>query len=100
MSAEDILSRVFNPAIILTMVAAGIAYGGFLWALDIRPMLRLYAAAVFPGVIFIATILAVRGLQGTLSLLYLLLIVNYLIFANVGVITVAGWRRWHRRRVR
>lgn len=100
MNPEDIVARLFNPTVIVTMVAAGIAYGWLLWTLDIRPTVRLYAAAVFPGAIFLSTVWAIRGLQGTLSIVYLLLLVDFLIYAHVGVASVLAGRRWRRRRAR
>ena len=61
---DDILGRTLNPGVILTMILTGIAYGHFLWALELRPVARLYAAAVIPGAIFVLTILTIRSLQG------------------------------------
>jgi len=100
MNPDDAVARLLNPAVILTIVAAGMAYGGFLWVLHIRPTVRLYAAAVFPGAIFLGTVWAIRGLQGTLSLVYVLLLIDFLIYANTGFVTVVGWRAWRRRRAR
>jgi hypothetical protein len=94
---DDVIARLLNPTVLLTMVASGIAYGFFLWSLDLRPTFRLFAAAVFPGAIFVLTIWAIRGFQGTLSLLYLLLVFDWFIFSITGVLTVLIGRRWCRR---
>lgn len=92
----DVLGRLLNPGVLATMVAAGAAYGVFLWALDLRPNGRLWAAAVVPGVIFLLVIFSIRGFQGTTSIVYLALTLDWLIFANVGVLAVLGWRRWRK----
>ena len=97
MNPDDVIARLLNATVLLTMVASGIAYGFFLWSLDLRPTFRLFAAAVFPGAIFLAVIWAIRGFQGTLSLLYLLLVFDWFIFSITGVLTVLIGRRWCRR---
>ena len=96
MSAEDVMARLLNPGVVLTMIGAGIAYGMFLWALHIRPNLNLWLTAVVPGATFLAVIWSIRGLQGTFSLTYFALMVDWLIFAGSGVLTVLVWR-WRRR---
>jgi hypothetical protein len=98
MSPEDIIWRLLNPLVLGTMVGAGIAYGyWFLWELDLKPTFRLWAGATFGGMIFVLTIWAIRGFQGTLSAVYLALAVDWLLFSNAGVLTVLARRRWRRR---
>jgi fatty acid desaturase len=97
MNPDDVIARLLNGPVLLTMIVSGIAYGLFLWSLDLRPAFRLFAAAVFPGAIFLAVIWAIRGFQGTLSLIYVLLIVDWLIFSNVSFLFVMIRRRWHGR---
>lgn len=94
---DDIVGRTLNPGVILTMVVAGIAYGHFLWALELRPLARLYAASVGPGAIYLLTILVIRSLQGVTSLVYVTLIIDWLIFAHAGFFAVLGARRWRAR---
>ncbi len=94
---DDILSRTLNPGVVLTMLATGIAYGHFLWALNVQPATRLYAISVIPGAIFVLTILAIRSLQGVTSLVYATLFIDWLIFAHAGFFAVLVARRWRAR---
>lgn len=99
MDPADVINRVLSPTVLFTVLATGVAYGALLWSLDLRPLARLVTGAMLPGGMFLAIIWAIRGLQGTLSILYLLLIVDWLVFSAVGVVTVLAARRWkHRRR--
>jgi hypothetical protein len=92
--------RLLNPAVIVTLVAAGISYGWVLWELDLRLAFRLWAAATFPGILFLIVIGVIRLAQGSTSVLYPVLAVDWLIFAQAGVLTVLLRRRWHGRRNR
>lgn len=97
MSMDDVLGRLLNPAVILTVMAAGLAYSRLLWTLNLRPTATLVIVGVGPGAIYLLTIWTIRGLQGTLSAVYVVLFVNWLIFAGVGVVAVLAARRWPRR---
>jgi hypothetical protein len=97
-SPAEVVARLLNPVVLVTVALAGIAYGWWLWSLHIRPNATLYGIAVFPGVIFLVTIWAIRGLQGTFSPTYIAIMVNWLIFSNSGVLTVLAGRRWRQRR--
>jgi uncharacterized YccA/Bax inhibitor family protein len=90
---DDIISRTLNPGVILTMIVTGIAYGHFLWALNVQPASRLYAIAIVPGAIFVLTILVIRSIQGTPSLIYATLFIDWLIFAHSGFFAVLVERR-------
>jgi hypothetical protein len=99
MSVDDVLGRLLNPVVLATMVIAGVAYGWWiLWALQLRPNARLLAAAVSPGVVFLAVVWSVRSFQGVVATTYIALIVDWLIFSSVGVLTVIARRRWQRRK--
>lgn len=99
MPMPDVADRVLNPAIILTMMLSGVAYGWwFLWAINIRDGVRLWAAAVMPGVVFFLIITAVRYAQGTAASLYLLVLVDWLAFSNVACLTAFARRRLNRRK--
>mgnify|MGYP000034903459 CR=1 FL=1 len=95
---DNVSERLLNPTVILTMLLTGVAYGWFLWALHIRPRINLWATAVFPGVMFLATIWAIRAAQGVAALTYVALMVDWLIFSVTGVLTVLAARRWKGRR--
>ncbi len=90
---DDVLGRLLNPGVILTLVASGVAFGHFLWALNVQPTARLYAIAVIPGAIFVLTILVIRSLQGVTSLVYATLFLDWLIFAHAGFFAVLVARR-------
>lgn len=94
---DNIGERLLNPTVLLTMVLAGIAYAWLLWALHIRPRINLWATAVVPGVVFLATIWAIRAAQGVAALTYIALLVDWLIFSVTGVLTVLVARRWKAR---
>jgi hypothetical protein len=95
---DDVVGRLLNPGVILTLVASGLAYGHFLWALNVQPTARLYAIAVVPGAVFTLTILLIRSLQGVTSVLYALLILDWMIFAHAGFFAVMAERRRRARR--
>lgn len=95
MMADDVLARLANPAVLLTMVAAGLAYSRLLWALNLRPTATLAVAGIAPGATFLVTVWTIRALQGTPSTVYVVMLVDWLIFATVGVATVLVARRRH-----
>jgi len=95
---ENVAERLLNPTVIVTMIAAGIAYGGFLWSLNVRPHVRLWAAAVVPGFLFLAVIWSIRAAQGVAAATYIAMIVDWLIFAHSGYISVLVARRVRRRK--
>lgn len=97
MSVDDVLARLLNPGVLLTVMAAGLAYSRLLWTLNLRPTATLLIVGVAPGAIYILTIWTIRGLQGTLSAVYIVLFVNWLLFAGTGVAAVLGARRRQRR---
>ena len=94
---DDILGRTLNPGVILTMILTGIAYGHFLWALELRPVARLYAAAVIPGAIFVLTILDHPLAPGNHVARLRALFIDWLIFAHSGFAAVLVARRWRAR---
>jgi len=90
----DLVERLLNPTMLSGMVIAGIFYGTlFLWALDIRDMVRLYGVAVAPGLVFLALVLGIRAGQGINTTAYQLLMINWLLFANVAFVAVLIRRR-------
>lgn len=97
MTLDDIFGRLLNPAVILTVAAAGLAYARLLWELKLFPNATLVIVGIAPGAIYLLTIWTIRGLQGTLSAVYVVLFINWLIFAGTGVaaVLIARWR--HRR---
>lgn len=92
------MGRVLNPTVAATVIAAGVAYAGFLWSLRIYPHVRLWATAVLPGALFLAVIWAIRAVQGVASALYIALLVEWLIFSVTAVLVVLVTRRWRRLR--
>lgn len=94
MTLDSIIERLLNPTVIATVIAAGIAYGMFLWSLNIRQSATLWATATFPGTIFILVIWTIRGYQGTLSAVYLAELALWWIFSNSGFLTVMARRKW------
>jgi len=94
MTPESVFERLLNPVVIGTMVAAGVAFGFFLWSLRIHPTALLWAAATFPGTIFFMVIWTIRGYQGTLSLVYIAELILWWVFSNTGVLTVLVRRKW------
>lgn len=98
MSSADLVDRLLNAGVVLSMIGAGIAYGWFLWALHIRPNLNLWLAAVVPGVTFLAVIWSIRTMQGVLASTYVALLADWLIFSNVAFVAVVAVRRWKARR--
>jgi hypothetical protein len=93
MEPWDVFGRLLNPGVVVTVALSGLAYGVWLWSLNLRPTITLYFTAVWPGVLFLLTIWAIRGLQGTLSVTYLAIFINWLIFSHCGVASVLVKRR-------
>jgi len=93
-SVDNIVERLLNPGVIVSMVLSGVAYGWFLWSLNIRPNLNLWVTAVAPGAIFLFVIWSIRAMQGVASATYIALLTDWLIFSVTGVVTVCVARRW------
>lgn len=96
MILDDVLDRLLNLGVIATVALSGLAYSRLLWVFNLRPTATLVVAGIAPGAIFLATVWAIRALQGTPSTVYIVLIVNWLIFSTVGVAAVLIARRRHR----
>jgi hypothetical protein len=94
----DVMDRLLNPGVVLSMIGAGIAYGWFLWALHIRPNLNLWLTAIAPGVIFLAMVWSIRAMQGVVASTYIALLADWLIFSNAAFVAVLVARRWKARR--
>jgi hypothetical protein len=92
------IERMLNPGVILALVLSGIALGWFLWAVHLRPNLTLWATTVLPGAMFIVIVGVVRiVVQGSTSVLYVVMLADWMIFASTGVLTVLVARRVKRR---
>lgn len=96
MTPDDIAGRLINPGVMLTMVLAGLAYSRLLWSLNLRPTGVLVVTAVAPGAIYLLTIWAIRAVQGTASLVWPTLLLDWLVFSMTAVIAVLVARRRHR----
>jgi hypothetical protein len=92
----DVLDRLLNPAVLFTMIAAGLAYSRLLWVLNLRPTATLVIVAVAPGAIYLTTVWAIRALQGVVSTVYIVLLIDWFIFANTGALAVLLARRRQR----
>lgn len=92
---DDPLGRLINPLIVVTLIAAGLAYARLLWALNLRPAVTLVVVGIVPGSVYLLTIWAIRAVQGTPSLVYIGLLLDWLLFAGVAVtaVLVARGRR-------
>jgi hypothetical protein len=91
---DNIVERLLNPGVVVSMVVAGIVYGlTFLWSLNIRPNLNLWLTAVAPGVIFLLMIWSIRAMQGVASGTYIALLADWLIFSGAAVVSVLVVRR-------
>ena len=93
---DDIAGRILNPAVVLTMALSGLAYGRLLWSLNLRPTATLLVVGIIPGVIYLVTAWAIRAVQGTPSLIWPALIVDWLVFSGTSVGAVLLARRRHR----
>jgi len=99
MSPDDIALRLLNPTVILTMILAGVAYGAWLWTLNIRCLGHLISVGIFPGAIFLVVVWSIRAFQGVPSLTYAALLVDWMLFSTAGVVAVLATRRWFHGRV-
>lgn len=87
--------RVLNPAVLLTMVLSGLAYSRLLWSLRLRPTGVLFVTATAPGAIYLFTVYAIRALQGTPSLIWLYLLIDWFVFSCTAVAAVLVARKRH-----
>jgi hypothetical protein len=94
MSVDNIAERLLNPGVLVSMIGAGIAYGWFLWSLNIRPNVNLWLSAIAPGAMFLLVVWSIRAMQGVASGTYIALLVDWLIFSVAGVVTVCSGRHW------
>lgn len=85
---DDIAGRLLNPGVILTMIVAGVAYGRLLWAVNLRPNSTLWMIAAAPGAIFLMTAWTIRAMQGVPSVVWVVLLLDWLLFAHAGVLAV------------
>ena len=88
--------RILNPAVILTMALAGLGYSRVLWSVNLRPTGVLWIIATAPGAIYLITVWAIRSLQGTPSLIWLYLLIDWLVFSTTAFVVVMVARRRHR----
>ena len=96
MTPDDVAGRLLNVGVLLTLVGAGLAYSRLLWSLRLYPTGVLVITAVAPGAIYLTTIWAIRALQGTPSLVWPTLLINWLVFSITAVIAVLVARKRHR----
>jgi hypothetical protein len=94
-SAETIVNGILNPGVLFVLFVSGLAYGRLLWALNLRPAATLLTIGLSPGVIYLVTIWAMRAAQGTPSLVWCALLVDWLVFAGTAVGAVLLARRAH-----
>jgi hypothetical protein len=92
-SVDDVAGRLLNPGVIMSMIGAGLAFGWFLWSLNIRPNLSLVLTAVAPGTTFLLVVWSIRAMQGVPSTTYVALLIDWLIFSLTGVLAVLASRR-------
>ena len=92
----DLDGRLLNFVVLTTLVLAGVGYSRLLWSLNLRPTAILVTAAILPGAIFLTTIWAIRAAQGTPSLIWPILLIDYFVFSGTAVVTVLIARRRHR----
>jgi len=95
---DDIGVRILNPGVVFTMVLAGLAYGRLLWAVNLRPNASLWILSTGPGAIYLLTVWMVRAVQGTPSLIWPALLLDWLVFATTGFLSVLVMRWWRVRR--
>lgn len=87
--------RILNPVVLLTMVFSGLAYSRLLWSLRLRPVGVLWVTATAPGAIYLMTVWAIRAIQGTPSLIWAYLLLDWMIFSGTAVLAVLLARRRH-----
>jgi hypothetical protein len=91
---DNIVERLLNPGVVVSMVIAGIIYGlTLLWSLNIRPSLNLWLAAIAPGVIFLLMIWSIRAMQGVASGTYIALLIDWFVFSAAACVAVLVRRR-------
>jgi glucan phosphoethanolaminetransferase (alkaline phosphatase superfamily) len=90
---DDISGRLLNVGVIISMIGAGLAYGWFLWSLNIRPNLSLFLTAIAPGATFLCVVWSIRAMQGVASAIYAAMLIDWLIFSCTGVLAVLAARR-------
>jgi len=101
MTLENVLALLATPGVLVGIILAAIGYGlTFLWSVDVRDPVRLYGISVVPGMAFLALLFGLRLASGVASPVYAVLIADWLIFANVGYVSVLVRRRLARRRRR
>jgi hypothetical protein len=99
MDLDYYVRAVLSPHFVGTMIVAGLGYGYFLWALNVRDSVRLYGMAVVPGLAFLSFVFLSRlAGQGNAIALYPLLMVDWLIFSNTAFVSVVIRRHLARRR--
>ena len=91
---DNIVERLLNPGVIVSMGLSGIAYGWLLWSLNIRPSLNLWVTALAPGAVFLFVVWSIRAMQGVASATYVALLTDWFIFSTTSAITVCLARRW------
>jgi uncharacterized membrane protein len=88
------VERLMNPAVLATLVLTGFAYGWlFLGTFMPRSLGRLWAVVTLPGAIFIVVIWTIRFMSGAISVIYPVLLLDWFLFAGVGIVAVALRRR-------
>ena len=99
MTLEAIVATVLSPIFILSMILSGVGYGMlFLWSLNAHDDVRLYLLTVVPGLAFLGLMFALRGVTaGILSPVYLILIIDWMVFSHAAYVAVHT-RRWLVRR--
>lgn len=100
MTLPRILEIIASPAVLAGLTVAGIGYGvAFLWSVNVRDCVRLYAIAVVPGLAFLSLLFGLRLVAGAVSPVYPVLIADWLIFSNVAYVSVLARRSIARRRL-
>jgi len=90
---DDIGGRILNPVVMGTLALAGLAYGRVLWSLNLRPTTILVVTAIAPGAIFLLTMWLIRAAQGTPSIIWPALLIDFTVYATSGVLAVLIARR-------
>jgi hypothetical protein len=88
------VERLMNPAVLATLSLTGFVCGWvFLGAFLPRSLGRLWAVVALPPAIFICTVWIIRYMSGAISVLYPVLLLDWFLFAGVGIVAVALRRR-------
>lgn len=93
----DLEGRILNPAVLLTMIASGLAYSRLLWSVNLRPTATLLVVGLAPGAIFLLTMFSIRAMQGRPSLIWPYLMADWFVFSGSAVVAVLIARRRHHR---